>query len=135
MGDLDNNIGSALVMPFGWWIMRGVTWGVVKWGAVVVGAGTAVGLGVDVAVSGLQGAQGAAGLVGGLCAVIAVVVAIVGWANEKRSSAVTPVLPVPDVVTEPSTVRGGGGKYVVDARDAKHVQIGDGNTMNTGDSV
>ena len=116
-------------------IMRGVTWGVVKWGAVVVGAGTAVGLGVDVAVSGLQGAQGVAGVVGGLCEVVAVVIALVGWANEKRSSAVTPVLPAPGAAAEPSAVRGGRGKYVVDARDAKHVQIGDGNTMNTGDSA
>lgn len=107
-----------------------------KWAAAVVGVGVAVGLVVDVAVGGWQSAEGVAGVVGALCEVVAVVLAIVGWVNEKRSAAPKPapgnVSPDPDVVDRPEASESGRGKYVVDVRDARNVQIGDGNTMNTG---
>ena|SRR5437879_2838420 len=117
--------------------MRGLTWSVLKWGAALVGAGTAVGLGVDVAVAGRQSAEGVAGVVSAVCEVVAVVLAIVGWVNEKRSTTVArpapgSVPPDPDVMARPEGPGGGCGKYVVDVRDARNVQIGDGNTMNTG---
>jgi hypothetical protein len=99
------------------------------WTALIVGAVTVAGLGVDIAVAGPDKAAVLAGIVVGFCEVVGVVLAVVGWAGERRSGEPTRLANRDNSVPE-SQPAAGGRKYVVDARDATGVQVGDGNTQH-----
>lgn len=96
----------------------------------------AAGLGVDVAVAGIDKASGLAGVIAAFCELVAVVLAIAGRAGQRRSTATrarqAPSAPEPtgDGDTDrPKDGNGASAKYAVDASHAEGVQIGDGNTQ------
>ena len=105
----------------------------------MIGAVTVVGLGVDIVVAGPDEAAVLAGIVVGFCEVVGAVLAVSGWAGERRSAepaeTAEPAIrqnSVPE--SQPIAAGGdddsGGGKYIVDARGATGVQVGDGNTQH-----
>jgi hypothetical protein len=104
-----------------------VKWRVLIWAALVIGAVAVVGLGVDIVVAGPDKAAVLAGIVVGFCEVVGAGFAVVSWAGERKST--QPAVPkAPDAPGSQPTA--GSGKYVVDARDATGVQVGDGNTQH-----
>jgi hypothetical protein len=106
-----------------------VRWRVLSWTALAIGAVAAVGLGVDIAVAGPDKASVLAGIVVGFCELVGAVLAMITWSGERRSADAS----VRDV-SAPASDSGGTkpatGKYVVDARGAAGVQVGDGNVQH-----
>jgi hypothetical protein len=110
-------------------IISSVKWRVLIWIALVLGAVTVAGLGVDIAVAGPDKAAVLAGIIVGFCEVLGVVLAAVGWAGERRS-AVPTQLAIRDNSVPESQPTAGGRKYVVDSRYATGVQVGDVNVLH-----
>lgn len=115
-------------------------WRVLIWCAGAVAALAAVALVIDVAVAGWDQAAGVAGVVVAFCELAAFALGVAAWAGESRRTAATSATTDPAVDTPGSTVPTtgvpvsaapeGAGKYTVDARDARAVQIGDGNVQH-----
>lgn len=103
------------------------------WSAVVLGATAVVGLGADVLIAGPDVAVGTAGVIVGFCEVGALVLGVVGWARDHQEAGHRPNHEDTRVAREeadrpvPPEIP---GKYVVDARHARGVQVGDGNTQH-----
>jgi hypothetical protein len=112
---------------------------VLLWVAVLVASGAAAGLAIDVVIAGTSEAAGLAGVIAGFCELAALVLGVAAWAGERRAADARAVEAVKDVS---SAVAAGGrsaspadgqrrdGKYVVDARGAEGLQVGDGNTQH-----
>ena len=104
--------------------------------AAVIAAAAAIGLAVDIAIAGTGRAAALASVIAGFCELGALVLGATAWAAGRRASAAaqseeaqpavrtssSPKSPIPDK-------RGQDGKYVVDARGAAGLQIGDGNVQ------
>lgn len=116
-------------------------WRVLLWAALAIGATAAVVLGVDIVVAGRGAASGLAGIIAAFCELVAVVLLVTSWVGERRSAATRRAIrdgsvPEPGAsapVDEPvigGATSPGGAKYVVDARGATGVQIGDGGVMH-----
>jgi len=110
-----------------------VRWRAVVWVAVALGVAAATSLVVDVALNGTGKASGLAGIIVAFCELGALVLGVTAWAAERRTAAgkSSPGRPGrardPDL-EEPRHARpAGSGKYVVDARGVKGLQVGDGN--------
>jgi hypothetical protein len=102
--------------------------------AALIAATAAVGLGVEVAVAGPGQAAGLAGVIAGFCELGAVLLGVAGWAAQHRAggdrrAAGAPGGPDPDEsgLAAGNAAVGAAGKYVVDARHARGVQVGDRN--------
>jgi RIP homotypic interaction motif len=124
-----------------------VKWRVLTWVAVVVAVAAAADLVADLAVGGPGKASALAGVIAGFCELGALVLGVSAWAGQRRSASeqaseqrepATPHEPeraaperdgagaAPESAPGPDSA---SGKYVVDARLAQGVQIGDGNTQ------
>jgi hypothetical protein len=117
-------------------MMQSVRWRVLIWVAVLLGAAAAAGLGVDVAVAGLDKAAGLAGVIVGFCELGALVLGIAAWAAERRASTARLAPPDPSVLGMAGRTGGPvagleerASRYRVDARHAGQVQIGDGTNI------
>jgi hypothetical protein len=98
-----------------------------------VAAVAAVGLGVAVAVAGVDKAAGLAGVIVGFCELGALMLGVVGWVGQQRAAAGTPgpeVAAVSGSAAEPKPPTAQPATYVVDARQAQGVQTGEGNTQH-----
>jgi hypothetical protein len=117
-----------------------VRYGVMNWRlvtvlAVVIAAAAGAGLGVDVVVAGTARASGLAGVIVGFCELVALVLGVASWAahrreaRERHASGLPEAseVPVPVAPESAADARPGNAspKYVVDARGAHGVQVGD----------
>lgn len=99
---------------------------------MIIAAVAAVGLGIDVAVAGTTQAAGLAGVIVGFCELGALVLGVVSRAAQRHEAKEQQASSLPDAPgtapQEPERNAQPGnasGKYVVDARQAQGVQIGD----------
>jgi hypothetical protein len=108
--------------------MVAVKWRVVIRLAVVTGAVAAAGLAADVIAAGPAQAAGLAGVMTGFCELGALTLGMVGWSAGRRDSG-RQVEPGPAEMPEDDrsapAAGSGAGKYAVDARQARGVQVGD----------
>jgi type VI protein secretion system component VasK len=113
-------------------------WRVLVWGAVVIAAAAAAGLALDVTVVGTGKAAALAGVIAGFCELAALVLGVFAWAGQRRAAAASreeketsPVAAArDDSGGADATQAGVDTKYVVDARRAAGVQVGEGNTQH-----
>ena len=98
------------------------------WLACVIGAGSAAGLAADVVVAGMGRAAGLAGVIVGFCELGALVLGVAARTGEQQARSERREGRVPEVADEGGDGRltgGMAGKYVVDARHSRGVQVGD----------
>jgi hypothetical protein len=115
-----------------------VKWRVITWLAVAIAVAAAIGLGADTAIDGTASAAGLAGVIAGFCELGALTLGVAGWAGQRREPGERPAPGgslAPERGAEKSeeasaTQTDTPGKYVVDARQAQGVQIGDGNVQH-----
>jgi hypothetical protein len=112
-----------------------VKWRILLYLAVLIAAAAAAGLGVEVAVAGPGPAAGLAGVIAGFCELGALLLGVAGWAAQHRAgdrrAAGARHQPDPDDsgLAAGNAAADAVGKYVVDARHARGVQIGDRNVQ------
>jgi hypothetical protein len=110
---------------------------VLVWVALMIAAAAAAGLAVDVAIAGTSNATGLAGVIAGFCELAAVVLGIAAWAGERRvaeegrqaENASSTATADGESTTRAEVPHGEDRKYVVDARGAEGVQVGNSNTQ------
>lgn len=113
-------------------------WRLLLWVAVVTATAVAAGLAVDVAVAGTGPAAALAGIIAGFCELAALLLGITAWVGGRQASAKiqqakgTPSAGGSNSSPKPAVAnkRGQDGKYVVDARGATGLQIGESNTQH-----
>jgi hypothetical protein len=113
-------------------------WRFLIWLAALIAVAAAAGLVADVAVAGIGAAATLAGVIAGFCELVAVVLGVSAWTAERRSSgtgrraenAGSGASARSASETLVPATHGDDGKYVVDARGADGLQIGDGNTQH-----
>lgn len=116
-------------------MIGGVKWRLLAVAAAVIGLVGAAGLGVDVAVAGVDRASASAGVIAGFCELTAFVLGMTGWVAKRRTALTGADSPgataaggrAADVNHEASGETEGSAKYEVDARDTRGLQIGDHN--------
>jgi hypothetical protein len=111
----------------------------------VISVIASAGLGVDLAVAGLNQAAAAAAVIAGVAAMAALVIAVASWpkeaskASEKDAPAgmrgTSETAAAESTAATPGAWAGRGspvsaGKYTIDARGAGNVQVGDGGTQH-----
>jgi hypothetical protein len=116
------------------WDDAEVRWSVLTWLAVAIALAAAACLAVDIAVAGPGQAAGLAGVIAGFCELAALVLGVAAWAarrqaTDNHSGRSASRVAEKDGETAP-TAREGADKYVVDSRQARGIQVGDGNTQH-----
>jgi hypothetical protein len=101
------------------------------WLAAGIAVGAGAGLCAEIAVEGVSQAAGLAGVIAGFCELGALVMGVAGLAGEHRitrgdaeRTAVAPALETAGKVVE-AGAENQAGKYTVDLRQARMVQVGD----------
>src|SRR2546421_6826117 len=112
-------------------------WRLLRWVAVVIAAAAAAGSAVDVAVPGTDQAAALAGVIVGFCELAALLLGVTAWVGERQASAMAKQAKgmsyagstSSSLKTPAADKRSPDGKYVVDARGAIGLQVGENNTQ------
>jgi hypothetical protein len=128
--------GKFRGVPF-WVMINSMRSRVLVWVAVLVASGAAAGLALDVAVAGTSEATGLAGVIAGFCELAALVLGVTAWAGERRVAGAgrraedgSSAAAADGCSRSPAAGQREDGKYVVDARGAEGLQVGDGNSQH-----
>jgi len=113
-------------------------WRLLRWVAVIFATAAAAGLAVEIAVAGTEQAAALAGVIVGFCELAALLLGVTAWVGERQTSAKAQQAkgtPSAGNISSGSKTpvadkRGQDGKYVVDARGATGLQVGENNTQN-----
>jgi hypothetical protein len=113
-------------------------WRLLRWVAVIIATAAVAGLAIDVALAGTDKAAALAGVIAGFCELAALLLGVTAWVGERQASArAQQAKGTPSagrtssgLKTPVADKRGQDGKYVVDARGATGVQVGENNTQN-----
>lgn len=113
-------------------------WRLLRWIALIIAAAAAVGLAVDVAVYGTNQAAALAGVIVGFCELGALLLGVTAWVVERqRSAKARQPEGTPSAGSTSSDSKAPAadkyhqdGKYVVDARGASGLQVGENNTQH-----
>jgi hypothetical protein len=132
--DFSRGVSAHGNIDHGWRaIIATVKWRALIWLAVAASAVAAAGLAADVIAAGLAQAAALAGVVTGFCELGALTLGIVGWSAGRQDTSHQGE-PGPSETPEDDrsapTAGSAAGKYTVDARWARGVQVGDQATQH-----